>query len=107
MLYSLNFDLDESEAFEQIEYIDYTDFTGEDKPSYVVNADLTYHPETGTYRLYITEIKKGIYELTFKYNGYLRGITILQVNHIDIPQLLAKTKDNPPYDATYQAAKVI
>lgn len=61
ILYALNFDLDEDEAFEQIEYIDYTDFTKSDKASYVVNADLSYHASTQTYRLYITELTKGIY----------------------------------------------
>lgn len=73
----------------------------------MVNADLSYHPETKTYRLYITEITKGIYEISFKFNSILKGITILHVNYINVPALLAKAKANPPYDATYQAVKVV
>lgn len=43
-LYAINFDLDENEAFEQIEFIDYSDFpTASDTPQYIVNADLNYH----------------------------------------------------------------
>lgn len=48
-----------------------------------------------------------MYELTIKYNGYLKAITILQINYINMPQLLSKINMNPPYDATYQAVKVI
>lgn len=107
ILYALNFDLDEDEAFEQIEYIDYTDFTKSDKPSYVVNADLSYHASTQTYRLYITELTSGIYEITFKYISYIKGISILQVNYLNLPTKLNQLSMNPPYDATYQAVKLI
>lgn len=106
-IYAFNFDLDEDQAFEEIEYIDFTDFTNSDKPEYVVNADLSYHPETKTYRLYITEIRKGVYEIAFKYNSNIRGITILQVNYINLPSHLAKISMAPPYDSTYQAVKVV
>ena len=37
-MYALNFDMDEDEAFEEIEYIDSSDLTNDDKPLYIVNA---------------------------------------------------------------------
>ena len=45
-----------------MEYIDGNDFSI-DGPLYVVNADLSYHPDTDTYRLYITDIVKGVFEM--------------------------------------------
>ena len=57
--------------------------------------------------MYITELTKGVYEIAFKYISALKGISILQVNYLNIPARLNQLSMNPPYDATYQAVKVI
>lgn len=71
-----------------------------------MNADLSYHPETQTYRLYITEITKGVYQMEFKYSGK-GAISILQTNYINIPSMLSKAGSAPPYDATFQAVQLL
>jgi len=48
-----------------------------------------------------------MYQLTIKYNSNLKGITILHVTKMDLPSILEKSGYKPPYDATYQAVKVI
>jgi hypothetical protein len=107
-LYAINFDLDENEAFEEIEFIDYSDFpTSSNAPQYIVNADLSYHPETNTYRLYITELTRGVYQMTLRYDRAARRATVLQSYFIDIPSLMTKSGAVPPYDSTFQAIKAV
>jgi len=60
-----------------------------------------------TYRLYITELTKGMFQLTIKYYSNIKAITILHVAKINLPSILIKSGYKPPYDATYQAVKVI
>ena len=68
-----------------------------------MNADLSYHPETKTYRLYITEIDHGLLVLEFSHDFDAEAITILETHVIDIPAMLTKHKFAKPYDATFQA----
>lgn len=68
---------------------------------------MQYNSATKTYTLYLTEITKGIYSIIFKFSSYLKGITILQINYINMPDMLSKLNMNAPYDATYQAVKIV
>lgn len=68
---------------------------------------MQYNSATKTYTLYLSEITKGIYSIIFKFNSYLKGITILQINYINMPDMLSKLNMNAPYDATYQAVKIV
>lgn len=107
ILYALNEDFEEEQPLEELEYIDGNDFNIEGLSQlYIVNADLSYHPETETYRLYITEIIYGLLVLEFKHNFDAQSITIKEIHLINIPYLLSLHKFAKPYDATFQAVTV-
>ena len=74
---------------------------------YIVNADLKYDAVKDVYRLYITDIVQGILIVEFSYQKAAKQITILHKNFIDIPKLLSEQHKKIPYDATYQAIKVV
>lgn len=74
---------------------------------YIVSADLSYHRETDTYRLYVSELTEGVFSITFKYLSNTKGISILHTTKIDLPQMLSQSGHMAPYDATYQGVKIV
>jgi hypothetical protein len=74
---------------------------------YIVSADLSYHPETGSYRLYITEILKGIFVVEFTHNLGDKEIHITRIQHINVNVMASEIKQKLPYDATFQSIILI
>jgi hypothetical protein len=74
---------------------------------YIVSADLSYHPETDSYRLYVTEIIKGIFVIEFTHKLGDKEIHITRIQYINVNQLVNEIKQKLPYDATFQAIILI
>lgn len=55
---------------------------------YINNAELTYNAATATYRLYISEMTKGLFMVEFTHKAGKPDIVIRQIVFIDVKSLL-------------------
>lgn len=76
-------------------------------PIYINNAELIYSSQSGTYRLYISEMTKGLFMVEFTHKAGRPDIVIKQIVYIDVKTLLNDLKETLPYDATFQAIALI
>lgn len=91
-----------------MEYFDGYDIGGDELGFiYIVNAHLAYMPETKIYRLYLTDIKKGLIIIEFVYVKEEKEIIVKHINFIDMPKLLGDQHKKIPYDATFQAVALL
>jgi hypothetical protein len=107
-LYELSSDEDSEEPLTQLEYLDGEDFGMRELGDiYINNAELTYNAGTGTYRLYISEMTKGLFMVEFTHKAGKPDIIIRQIVFIDVKGLLNDLKETLPYDATFQAIALL
>lgn len=57
--------------------------------------------------MYLTDIVKGIFIIEFSYQKAAKKIVVKSVNFIDMPKLLSSQHKKIPYDATFQAIKLL
>lgn len=111
-LYQLSFDSESGEEMDEIDVIDNNDFVGiagwSEDEAYLGNAHLLRSGVTDAYRLYITEIRHGIFVLDFiKAHISDPEITILTTSFIDLKALLEKNNFHMPDDAIFLAVTYV
>lgn len=97
---------------DEIDVIDSNDFVGiagwNSDEAYLGNAHLLRSGVTDAYRLYITEIKNGLFVLDFiKAHVSDPEITILTTSYIDLNALLQKNNLHMPDDAIFLAVTYV
>ena len=68
---------------------------------------MVYSSKSITYRLFLTEITRGVYVVEFTFDRENQEITILSVSFLDIPLILTQNNIIMPYDATFQAITIV
>ena len=56
---------------------------------YINNAELTYNPTSKVYRLYISEMRKGLFMVEFTHIEGDTDLVIRQIVYIDLKTLLS------------------
>jgi len=59
-------------------------------PVYIGNAEFVFTNDSQTYRLAITELRRGMFFVDFKWTKGRRSIEIIKVEFIDLNKLLIK-----------------
>ena len=91
-LYALNMDPDTGEEMDLIETIDSNDFMGshgwDNEDAFLGNSHLVYDKQDNAYRLYVTEMYKGLFVMEFKHNFGDNEIQVLTTNFVDLHRIL-------------------
>jgi hypothetical protein len=74
---------------------------------YFNNAELYYHAANKAYRLYITEMNRGLLIMYFTRALDKVGIVVRQTYFVQLRSMLQSLGESLPYDATFQAVTVL
>lgn len=74
---------------------------------YINNAELVYTKEKSIYRLYATEMKRGILIMEFQHIEGKSDIVVRRTYFAEIKSALVGLGETLPYDATFQAVTLI
>lgn len=103
-LFEINDDLESDEALSEVEYIDGDDFGMRELGDiYINNAELFYLQEQKVYRLYVSEVNRGLLIMEFQHLPGRADIVVRRTYFIEIRGLLVALGETLPYDATFQA----
>jgi len=70
------------------------------------NAELIYNNENKIYRLYISEMERGLLIMEFTHNPG-KGVVVKQLYFVSMKPMLNSLGETLPYDATFQAITLI
>jgi hypothetical protein len=70
------------------------------------NAELIYNNDNKIYRLYISEMERGLLVMEFTHNPG-KGVVVRQLYFIPVRPMLYSLGEALPYDATFQAITLI
>lgn len=91
----------------ELDYIDSNDFQGaagwSGDDAYIGNSHLMYDGFDQNYRLYVTELNRGLFVIDFLHKMGEREINIITTNYIDLNKLLNDHGFHMPADATFLA----
>ena len=106
-LYEISEDLEINAPLAEIEYIDGDDFNMKQLGTLNFNnAELIYNPENKIYRLYISEMERGLLILEFTHSPGRSAIVSRQTYLVPLRSMLSALGEALPYDATFQAVTV-
>jgi hypothetical protein len=70
---------------------------------FVGNAHLIFSSKIQLYRLFVTEVKNGLFITSFIWRKGFNELTLKSIDYIDLNQVLADSGFHLPNDATYEA----
>lgn len=107
-IYSMSLDSISDQRFVELDYIDTNDLAAahgwpSNKDVFVANAHLIYSNQTKRYRLFVTEVKGGLFIASFDWLKGYPEISMRSVDYLDLGEILNSNGLYLPNDASYSA----
>ena len=111
IVYRINHNGDEVEAFDELEVLDSNDFMDtkgwNEEKAYIGNSHVVWTNDTSLYRLLVTEVRYGLFLVDFKWANGRDELTIVKTNFINVKELLGNISYPLPNDAHFASVAIL